>query len=485
MRGYRMLSCVVPVQSFPVLADLPTPRRHNARSSTANRRIDVGSAGAVLLVAIGMFLTFPATTAAGAADIPIRPLEEREPSRIAVATFDSGRSPVQLKENLFHDVIYGDLELTGYFQRANKQSFIEQAGRIDRKAGKVDFAEWGRIGADFLLAGSYDISGDKIAVTCILYYVNTRKRIFGKRFTNTVDQQRVLAHRISDEIFRYVAAEEGIANTKILYVSTSDPTRRKREVWVMDIDGANARSITNDQSLVATPCWGINATEVYYTSYKDYNPDLCGIYVKGGAPWYVSRFPRLNISPSWSQRRQQIALTLTKDGNSEIYLMTREGKKPTRLTYNRAIDSSPVWSPDGSQIAFTSARSGRPQIYIMDAEGFGARRVSFVGSTYCDSAAWSPKGDKLAFTARTADGRFEIFTCNTDGSSPVQLTSGTGNKEDPCWSPNGLMLAFTSDMTGASHVYIMNSDGGNTRRLTRAGHNTSPAWSPILYGDNK
>lgn len=414
----------------------------------------------------------------------IRPTA-REPSRMAIATFDLGQSSAALKQNNFHEIIYNDLEITGYFERVKNQPFVEETHQRDLKTDNIDFPEWKRLNADFLLVGKYAVTSDRLEASCILYYVPTGRRIFGKQFVHTVDQQRMLAHRISDEIFRYLSAgEEGLANTKILCVSSSDPRRQVREVWVMDADGENAHALTNDKNLVATPCWGANATEVYYTSYKDYNPDLCGIYLQGGSSWFISRFAGLNVSPSWSQTRQQIALTLGKDGNSEVYVMNREGKSLKRLTFGRAIDSSPCWSPSGGDLVFTSDETGSPQIYIMDAEGGNRRRISYVGSNYCDAATWSPKGDKIAFTARV-DGRFDIFVVEVDGSNPKRLTYGPDNNEDPCWAPNGLILAFMSDRTGTSQIFTMNSDGSNQRQITRRGYNISPAWSPFLYAKAK
>jgi TolB protein len=472
----------------------PIPPRAATKSAETTRRIlwiDLTAAGlaaraTILFLFAAAALLDPVRTAGAAAapgaDQPIViKRTTREASRIAIPVFDVGESASALKLNNFHDIIYNDLEITGYFQRSKNQGFVEETHQRDLKTGATDFAEWKRLDADFLLVGKYDISGDQIAATCILYYMTTGRRIFGKQFVNTLDQQRVLAHRISDEVFKYLSAgDEGVANTRFLYVSTNDPRRQIREVWVMDADGENARPLTNDNNLAATPCWGANATEVYYTSYKDYNPDLCGVYLKGGSSWFISRFSGLNVSPAWSQVRQRIALTLGKDGNSEIYLMDREGKNLKRLTFSRSIDSSPQWSPSGDDIVFTSDETGSPQIYIMDAEGGNRRRISNVGSTYCDGAAWSPKGDKIAFTARVG-GQFDIYVCEVDGSNPKRLTNGPGNNEDPCWAPNGLMLAFTSDRTGSSQVYVMGNDGTNQRQLTRRGHSISPAWSPFLY----
>jgi TolB protein len=464
----------------PTARSRKTPPANPHGRQTALARFG-GFACAAALLAISLLAAAPVRAGALLGDEPIvvRP-SEREPERIAIPAFEVGRSPVQLQANDFHSIIYSDLEITGYFLGDIDQTFIEQTRARDRKTDKIDFAEWNRLKAQYLLVGRYEIKSDELEASCILYYVPSGKRIFGRRFRDKIDNKRVLAHSISDEIFRWVTGENGIANTKILYVSTSDPTLRKRDVLVMDADGVGARRVTNDGSLVATPCWGANGTEIYYTSWKDYNPDLYGIYFNGAQSWTISRFKKLNLSPSWSQANERVALTLSKDGNSEIYTMDRTGGQMKRLTYNPAIDSSPQWSPDGKDIVFTSNRSGSPQIYVMDADGLNPQRISWVGSNYCDSAAWSPKGDKIAFTARL-DGVFDIWVVSVDGTERQRLTYNAGNNEDPTWAPNGLMLAFVSERLGPPQIYVMNADGSNQRRLTRTGHNTAPAWSPYLY----
>ena len=439
--------------------------------------------GRMLPAAVALVLwiaAMPAVAGQQPAGLTVYAGQGVEPARIAIPTF-AAAGGAAVRENNFRDIIYRDLELTGYFSRPGNQTFVEENAQLDRKAGAINFPEWQRLGAVYLVEGSYELQPNgQLAVTAILHYVPSGKRIFGKRFVNAADQQRVLAHHVSDEIFYWVTGQEGVANTKLLYSAVAgERTRGNREIWVMDADGYGARPVTNEGRLNLTPGWGANATEIYYTTYRDYNPDLSGIYLRGGAPWFISRYPGLNASPSWSQARQRIALTLGKDGNSEIYTISREGKAPKRLTYEKAIDSSPAWSPSGNDIAFTSDRAGSPQIYIMDGEGMNVRRVSFVNSNWCDGAVWSPQGNKLTFAARVS-GQFQIFVCEVDGSNPVQLTS-SGNNEDPSWSPNGLLVAFASDRNGSPQIYIMNNDGSNQRGLTNRGYNTSPAWSQYLF----
>ncbi len=58
---------------------------------------------------------------------------------------------------------------------------------------------------------------------------------------------------------------------------------------------------------------------------------------------------------------------------------------------------------------------------------------------------------------------------NSDGSSgenPVKLTNNIADDDDPVWSPDGTMIAFTSDRDGNEEIYIMNADGSGQRNLT-------------------
>ena len=395
---------------------------------------------------------------------------------IAIPEFNKKDPSETLKPGALGEIIYRDLEISGFFLRPKNETFIAQTNASDEKQGKIDFAEWNRLGCSFLVKGEYQLSSADISADCYMYDIKTGQRVFGKNFGHYPPAAyRRLAHRISDEIVRYVTHEQGIASTQILFISKQG---KGSDLFVMDADGFNQHPLTTDGNLAATPCWGYGATEIYFTSYKEYNPDLWIYRLEDGKSGVISSYPGFNLSPSWCEKTQRIALTLSKDGNSEIYTMDYRGKNLKRLTYDRAIDSSPSWSPDGSSILFTSDRAGTPQIYIMDSQGLNVRRLSFQGS-YNDSAVWSPKGDRIAFASRV-QGYFHVFLMNADGSNWVQLTSGASNNEDPCWAPDGRHLAFTSTRSGSPRIFLICDDGSNLIQLTTSGRNQSSSWSPIL-----
>jgi TolB protein len=392
---------------------------------------------------------------------------------IAIPDFFRKDGDLTLKKGAFSNIIYHDLELSGSFQKPENDKFVAETHRSDQSDNKIDFAEWRRLGCTFLLKADYTLTDSSLSVSCYLYDVKTSERIFGKRFPDyKKEHYRRLAHLISDEIVRYITQYPGIASTKISFISNR---KNSKEVYIMDADGFGQRPVTRDSSLAATPCWGKSVTEIYYTSYKEYNPDLWVIRLSDLKAGVVSSYPGFNLSPSWCKKNEKICLTLSKDGNSEIYSMDSRGKNPKRLTFNRAIDSSPSWSPNGDRIVFTSDRSGSPQIYVMDSEGLNARRITKQGS-YNDSAVWSPDGSRIAFVARTS-GSFHIYIMNIDGTNWKRLTSGYGNNEDPGWAPDGRHICFTSDRRGKPQIYVMNDDGSNQEQLTFSGSNQSPSWS--------
>jgi len=400
------------------------------------------------------------------------------PYAIAVPPFEVTGSQTP---DTVHEVVEHDLFLSGFFQAPTNTEFVRKTHEVDLKENKIHYPDWYRAGIFYVVKGKYEIKGESLDAEFRTFDTTAGTYIFGKRYEGWERSKlRQLAHRISDDISQRITSVPGVSRTQFVFVGETGAGKggMNKEIFVVDADGQNRKQLTNDRNLDATPAWGANGTEVYYTTYKDYNPDLAGIYADASHSWFISRRAGFNLSPAWSQPKQLIALTLSKDGNSEIYTLNRAGKDLQRLTYNKSIDSSPAWSPKGDMIAFTSDRDGGgPQLYVMDVTGVNVRRLTRQGS-YNDGASWSPRGDLIAYSSRI-DGIFQIYTVNVNGEDVHQLTSGGHNSEDPTWAPNGWVIGYSSDQSGKKQINTMFIDGRPIAQITSGPQATSPGWGPL------
>src|SRR5207253_4845593 len=161
--------------------------------------------------------------------------------------------------------------------------------------------------------------------------------------------------------------EAGISRTRIAFVGTRG---RDKELYVMDLDGANRQALTADHSIAMSPAFSHDGSLVLFTSYRGgAGPRVFVSRVSGGRPYLISGRPGLNTSASYAPDDREIVCSLSMDGNSEVYVLDARGGSPRRLTHERAIDTSPAWAPTGREITFTSDRGGSPQVYVMDREG--------------------------------------------------------------------------------------------------------------------
>jgi Tol biopolymer transport system component len=114
------------------------------------------------------------------------------------------------------DIIYNDLELFSDFARVPKQDFVEQTAQRDASVGGVDYAEWQRLNANFVLKGKITAGSGTLSADCFLYDVDNKRNVFSLRYTDfPASNPRKLAHRVSDDIVKYVFNKVGIASTQI------------------------------------------------------------------------------------------------------------------------------------------------------------------------------------------------------------------------------------------------------------------------------
>jgi TolB protein len=395
---------------------------------------------------------------AGAGGTPAQPEQE-----ITIQNLDQRLLPIAVPSMMgglgpdVANVLTNDLRLSALFR-------VIESGRYPASVASegmtINPQVWAQVGATSVVKGTATGSGDATRVELKVWEPGRPgapviDRTFGP------GSPRSVAHQIANALIRQYTGREGVFGTRILFARRTG--RARKDVFTVDMDGANLSMISSGRRLNMLPSWGPSG--IYYAA-QTREGFIHLVRSARPSPVPVVQVEGMVAGSSFSGNR--LAISINREGNPEIYVGAADGQNLRRLTNNSAADVSPVFSPDGSRIAFVSDRDGSPQVYVMGADGSGQRRVTFTGD-YNQTPSWSPDGSTIAYASRQG-GSYDIFTVSAAaGGRPRRLTESQGNNTDPTFSPDGRLIAFNSSRGG---IWIMNRDGLAQTQILAGGGET-------------
>ncbi len=288
---------------------------------------------------------------------------------------------------------------------------------------------------------------------------------------------RSQAHTLADDVVKAITGSPGIFRTKIAFkIATGQRNARGQnvsEIFVADFDGENSVRVTEDQSIVAAPCWVPGSLKLLYASYRGgAGPAIYAQDLRSGSRNVVAAFAGSNISPSVSPDGSKVAMILSKSGSPDVWVANLDGSGLRQLTRTKGAEASPTWSPDGQTICFVSDDPGRPTLFTVPAGGGEMKRLKVGGVVHCTEPDWSPDGKLIAFTRST--GEFTIYVVPAGGGDAKPITPG----EDPTWAPNSRTLAFTRGRGGARKLSLLDVPTGRVKDVAKVSGNCSqPSWA--------
>jgi TolB protein len=382
----------------------------------------------------------------------------------------------------FNLTFQNDLQQAGIFDMVSRSFFPLS---IPGAPQEVVLNEWGSPppNASMLAFGNISVQGGYLSVQGWLYDTKNPQspQVLGKQYREqaTDANARLIAHRFANEIiFRLGGGVQGIAETKLYYVSTRSGSK---EIWQMDYDGANQKQLTHLGSIALSPHVSPDNSRVAFSGVTKDGWQIQMYSLELSRVVSFAHFGGDNYSPAWSGDGQNLAFSSSRTGNTEIYTVNSSGGNSKRLTENKAPDVSPTWNPKtNAQIAWVSGRTGLPQIYTMASDGTNVVRMTDQG--YAVSPAWSPNGQFLAFAwvrhyGPGAPGASDIYIMDIASKQWAQLTHDGGRNDFPSWSPDGRHIVFQSNRTGKTQIWTMLADGSEQKQLTTQGENSQPNWS--------
>lgn len=188
----------------------------------------------------------------------------------------------------------------------------------------------------------------------------------------------------------------------------------------------------------------------------------------------LSDSPSAEYAPFWSPSGERIVFVSSRDGNAEIYVMNADGSGLANISNYRGTDSMPFWAADGS-IYYSSEMDGVFQIVRCKSDGSGREILSATGGNKF-MPQLSPDGQKILFYG-DKDGNPEIYTQDLTTQKLQRLTNDPLMDIRPRWSPDGQHIVFENgDKQKNQHIFIMDADGGNKKRLTTRDYNYAPSF---------
>lgn len=158
---------------------------------------------------------------------------------LAVADFIARSAGLEAATGTFNQVLWADLDFAAVSGLVGKSLYPKT---LVPDPASLKFDDWSAdpVKADYVAFGNLQNAGGALSADTYLFDVKTRQQIIASRHTG--DPRRI-AHEFADEIVKLLTGRDGIATSKIGYVSGDS-------IKLMDYDGFNQRGFASDGPMV-------------------------------------------------------------------------------------------------------------------------------------------------------------------------------------------------------------------------------------------
>jgi Tol biopolymer transport system component/DNA-binding winged helix-turn-helix (wHTH) protein len=248
--------------------------------------------------------------------------------------------------------------------------------------------------------------------------------------------------------------------------------RDTSELYVVTAAGGQPQRLTFDDRRIVGVAWSQDGESLVFDSNRAGDASLWRVPAGGGAPEPLGIENALD--PSIARQGNRLSYTqYLRDTNIWRFEIPRAPgdavHAPVNLFPSTRRDGSPSLSPDGSRVAFISDRSGSYEVWTGESDGNGPAQLTSFGGPVTANPRWSPDGERIAFESH-GPGSTDIYVISAQGGAARSLVSGNFDNVIPNWSRDGHWLYFASNRGGTWQVWKVSTDGtGAPAQVTTAG----------------
>jgi eukaryotic-like serine/threonine-protein kinase len=184
--------------------------------------------------------------------------------------------------------------------------------------------------------------------------------------------------------------------------------------------------------------------------------------------------PRPYGTASFSPDGKRLALSVL-GANASIWIYDIERRTRTRLT-SEWDNTAPTWMRSGTHVTFISNRISNPGIWRVAVDGSGEAELLHTDGI---PNSWSA-GDRWLTFSRTgpSTGQDIWLLTNDEGLRAEPLLQTAFHESFASFSPDGNWLAYTSNDSGVSELYVQRFPLSGRKWQISAGGGETPLWSP-------
>jgi serine/threonine-protein kinase len=181
-----------------------------------------------------------------------------------------------------------------------------------------------------------------------------------------------------------------------------------------------------------------------------------------------------SLTPASAQRRGFFWGDIAPDGSKVLYELTGSDDElwlldltrdiPKRVTFGTE-NTSPAWAPDGKRFVWASDRSGPFNLFMSSIDHPSVIERLTTGPVDQLAGNWTPDGGQVVYSQDDSETRGDIWAVDTDtGRQTREIVRTRFDERSPALSPDGRLLAYTSDESGTWQVYVQAFPGPGPKR---------------------
>jgi serine/threonine protein kinase/WD40 repeat protein len=269
-----------------------------------------------------------------------------------------------------------------------------------------------------------------------------------------------------------------------------DPKARFAPSQIFRIDVATGARRSLEVQDGVQPAWSPHGLRIAFWGLvqPEARRVISTISVDGGAPVTVVDDAFYNWSPVWSPDGSFLYFASDRGGTMNLWRVGIDERSGNVLGVPQPVTTSSEWSAlpsfsrDGRRLVYATDNS-RSFVELMSfnaesGQAQGSPSLVYQGARGILSCDVSPGGEWLALwtTLPTED----LLLIRSDGSGLRQLTNDLARDRNPCWSPDGQRILFSSNRSGKYEAWTIHPDGSGLNQVTHLPDHPViyPFWSP-------